>query len=308
MHAPLEASPFWENLYPNVKYAKRLAYMAMVSTIDSAVANISAALQRTGHWDTTLFIWASDNGTPVDVGGSNWPLKGGKGSNWEGGVRTPAFVNGGLLDDSLVGQSSTAHDATLCEGPFFILQRGRNLSGLVHICDLYSTFAATAGVDPFDGDWAPVDGVDQSAYIIHGTAQASPRTRIVHQHDMYSGAAVGAIRDGDWKLIVNEEGWADWYGGSSSGHFTPPEHGNTTNVHQCSVAAPCLFNIANVSVQWPSRASFATLPRCCCLRPACRTLWSTSTSHRQIRLRSPACCPFSTLMMTSTTRQSHRLL
>lgn len=113
MHAPLEASPFWENLYPNVKYAKRLAYMAMVSTIDSAVANISAALQRTGHWDTTLFIWASDNGTPVDVGGSNWPLKGGKGSNWEGGVRTPAFVNGGLLDDSLVGQSSTAHDATL---------------------------------------------------------------------------------------------------------------------------------------------------------------------------------------------------
>lgn len=232
-------------------YQKRLKYMAMVSTIDSSVANITAALHRTGHWEQTLFVWASGNGTPVQAGGSNWPLKGGKGSNWEGGVRPPAFVNGGLLADSQVCtrdlRSMLSVLYAICRFQCSSAQRGRNLTGLVHICDLYATFSATAGVDPFDGDWAPVDGVDQTAYILNGSAPSSPRTRIVHQHDMYSGSAIGALRDGDWKLIVNEEPWSNWYGKTTAGHFTPPEHGNVTSVVECSPSVPCLYNIAEVS-------------------------------------------------------------
>ncbi len=34
--------------------------------------------------------------SPVTVGGSNYPLRGGKVSNWEGGIRTPGFVQGPL--------------------------------------------------------------------------------------------------------------------------------------------------------------------------------------------------------------------
>lgn len=222
VHAPMEADPFWEGLYPHVSYKLRKSYMAMMSTIDSSVANITAALKRTGHWNSTLFVWASDNGSPVNVGGSNWPYKGGKGSNWEGGVRMPALLNGGLLAEE---------------------QRGRNFSGLVHISDFYATFASIAGVSPYDGDWAPVDGLDQTAYLVEGTASTSPRTRIVHQHDMFTGSSVGALRDGDFKLIVNTEDWSDWYGDSSAGHFTPPEHGNTTNIQACSPMLPCLYNI-----------------------------------------------------------------
>lgn len=225
-HAPLQAAAQWEALYPGIAYAKRRAYMAMVSTIDSAVANVTAALKRTGHWGDTLFVWASDNGAPVEAGGSNWPLRGGKGTNFEGGVRLPALVNGGRLAAAL---------------------RGKNETGLVHMCDLYATFAAQAGVDPSDGAWAPVDGLDLSALLVSGANATSPRTRIVHQHDMYnkSAGAVGALRDGDWKLIVGtEKTYAGWYGVDSADHFSPPESGALNTSDACSAERPCLFNVA----------------------------------------------------------------
>ena len=56
----------------------------MLAFVDQTVGNLSTALRRAGMWENTLFIWTNDNGAPVTVGGSNHPLRGGKGSNWEG--------------------------------------------------------------------------------------------------------------------------------------------------------------------------------------------------------------------------------
>lgn len=50
-------------------------------------------------WDTSLLIFLADNGGPVYEPGaaSNFPLKGGKYSDWDGGVRTVAFLSGGAI-------------------------------------------------------------------------------------------------------------------------------------------------------------------------------------------------------------------
>lgn len=60
----------------NYSLPLRNTFNAMVSVVDSTVANVTEALRETGMWNNTLFIWATDNGSPVNAGGSNQPLRG----------------------------------------------------------------------------------------------------------------------------------------------------------------------------------------------------------------------------------------
>lgn len=105
---------------------KRAIFSGMVSFVDDIVKNVSEALISSGLWNNTLFVWSNDNGSPVTVGGSNHPLRGGKSSNWEGGVRVPAFVTGGILPEH---------------------QRGKVHDGIMHITDWLSTFCTIAGIE-----------------------------------------------------------------------------------------------------------------------------------------------------------------
>ena len=68
-------------------------------------------------------IWTTDNGSPVNSAGSNDPLRGGKGSLWDGGYRVPGFIGGGLIPDA---------------------SRGTHLDGVIHISDVSATFSPFA--------------------------------------------------------------------------------------------------------------------------------------------------------------------
>jgi arylsulfatase I/J len=48
-------------------------------------------------YDNTFLIFSSDNGGPIAGGANNYPMRGGKFSNWEGGIRVAAFVSGGVV-------------------------------------------------------------------------------------------------------------------------------------------------------------------------------------------------------------------
>ncbi len=85
-----------------------------------------------------------------ESGGNNYPLRGGKYSQFEGGIRSTAFVSGGFLPEAV---------------------RGTQQSGMISIADWYATFSTLAGVDPFD-EWAaesglpPVDGLSISVFTV----------------------------------------------------------------------------------------------------------------------------------------------
>lgn len=85
----------------------RQLYAASVAFIDDAFQNVTAAFRRRRMWERLLVVMSADNGGPVYFGGfggaNNYPLRGGKLTNWEGGIRVNAFVSGGFLPPAVRG-------------------------------------------------------------------------------------------------------------------------------------------------------------------------------------------------------------
>ena len=93
VHAPVEVPQVYQKMYSHVKDEGRQKYLGMVTAMDDAVGNITEALKATGLYHNTIIVFLSDNGGGLHSYGSNWPLRGGKGTIFEGGTRTPAFIH-----------------------------------------------------------------------------------------------------------------------------------------------------------------------------------------------------------------------
>ena len=94
MHTPLQVPKVYQDLYrDSVADVRRQKYLGMVTAMDDAVVNITQALKESGLYENTIIVFFSDNGGPIMKGANNWPLKWGKGTVFEGGTRTPAFVH-----------------------------------------------------------------------------------------------------------------------------------------------------------------------------------------------------------------------
>eukprot|EP00051_Salpingoeca_urceolata_P006710 m.88792 g.88792 ORF g.88792 m.88792 type:complete len:538 (-) comp14955_c0_seq2:2873-4486(-) len=97
VHTPYNPVPHWNNN----------TYYGMLWDADVWVGNLIARLKAKGMWDNTLIVYSSDNGGVEQ--GINYPLRGEKHSNWEGGMRTTAFVSGGLVPSHLQGTNNSVN-------------------------------------------------------------------------------------------------------------------------------------------------------------------------------------------------------
>ena len=85
----------------------RQTYAAMVSSMDLWIGKIVSALRSKGIENETIIWFLSDNGGINKFGGDNHPLRGGKHTQWEGGVRTisvvkwPDEIQAGTTSDEL---------------------------------------------------------------------------------------------------------------------------------------------------------------------------------------------------------------
>ena len=100
-HVPLQApAEFFEHCMHITNDARRV-YCAMLAAMDDSLARLIAQLKEKQMWDDTLLIVFSDNGGMVPAAafppsiGSNMPLRAGKGTAFEGGIRVVNLVAGG---------------------------------------------------------------------------------------------------------------------------------------------------------------------------------------------------------------------
>lgn len=172
-HTPMQAPPERLAAFGEIKNPKRRAYAAMVSILDDGVGTLMATLEELGLRDRTLVCFLSDNGGPPAANASrNDPLRGGKGSVFEGGVRVPFVLS---WPARLPGGTTYAHPV------------------ISH--DLPVTALTAAGVAPDEMPLA--DGVDLLPHLL-GRDTRPPHKALFWR---MNGGRQWAVRSGEWKLL-----------------------------------------------------------------------------------------------------------
>ena len=73
----------------------------ILKNMDGTIGEIVEMLKQSGHYNNTVILFISDNGgrqMPDRVSSPNYPLRGYKGSVYEGGMKVPAFIHSPLLN------------------------------------------------------------------------------------------------------------------------------------------------------------------------------------------------------------------
>jgi len=177
-HAPFQAptSVLDEQTLTTDNRIKLAAAMAVLDDTIGAIVDYLKSEESGNMWDNTILIVSSDNGGDVDYEASNFPLRGTKGTLFEGGVKAIGIVNGGWLNDDL---------------------RGTQMNALMHSTDWFVTLQTIAGTEP-SVDYL-LDSYDQTDNLKNGNSDDIYRPREVLLHNAYEIA--GALRWRDWKLV-----------------------------------------------------------------------------------------------------------
>lgn len=165
VHFPIYPGKKWAGKSPNGIYSD------WIEEVDGSVGRLLDQVRELGLGDRTFVVFTSDNGgTPRAV---NTPLRGNKGSTWEGGMRVPtiAWWPGRI-------PANTVTDA---------------IAGMF---DILPTFAALAGAKlPTD---RKLDGANLWPHL-SGENVTEPAHEIFYY---YSGLKLEAVRYRDWKLQI----------------------------------------------------------------------------------------------------------
>ena len=191
-HTPVEVKQDYIRVIrqnANITKGFRKNYCSLVYSMDASISSTISKLESLNMWDNTLLIFFSDNGN-AQVIGSSYPLRGIKGTFFEGGIRTPAIVSGGILPAAM---------------------EGTVLSDSVSLVDLFGTICTFAGVDCSD---ISLDGIDLYDYITGASSSLSRDYLLLNVNYLncdatYTSSSTsetntvcGGIRYGDLKVCM----------------------------------------------------------------------------------------------------------
>jgi arylsulfatase A-like enzyme len=154
-------------------------YAAMIESLDQSVGRLMKKLEDLGLEQNTVLIFTSDNGglsTAEGTPTSNFPLRMGKGWNYEGGIREPLLVKW----PGHIAPGSVCHEPMIST-------------------DYYPTFLEMAG-QPLRPE-QHLDGLSLLPLLKGGTRPERPFFWHYPHYSNQGGSPGGALRLGEWKLL-----------------------------------------------------------------------------------------------------------
>jgi arylsulfatase A-like enzyme len=181
-HTPIQPPEEW---YRKVRQREsgiddnRARLVALIEHMDHGIGQVMDTLRETGLDKNTLVIFTSDNGGQLNVGANNGPLRDGKQSMYEGGLKVPfCAVWPGKIPAG--GQSNR----------------------IAITMDIFPTVCAAAGVS----NTPAIEGRSFLPTLLGEAQPAEDRDLFFHRREggeRYGGLIINAIRRGDWKLLQN---------------------------------------------------------------------------------------------------------
>jgi arylsulfatase A-like enzyme len=173
-HTPLQAPKDYVNQFSHIEDPTKRVYLAMIASLDDAVGMVMDKLEALDLTDNTMVFFLSDNGGATYTRTTdNAPYKGGKITNFEGGIRVPFMLQ-------WPAQIKSAQESNLP----------------VSALDIFTTVTTAAGIQP-PGD-RTYDGMD----LVYDLQQA-PQA-IADRSLFWQMGNARAIRKGNWKLLIDD--------------------------------------------------------------------------------------------------------
>jgi hypothetical protein len=136
-HSPLQPLPHHYAKCSHIPHLWRRQFCGMVVGFDEAVKNITEHAKKV-LGENVIVVTTADNGGSPWFGGNNSPLRGSKGTAYEGGHKVPAIINDFTSDQRYIAS------------PHVIGKKAPGLHrlyhGMMHVCDWFPTLLSYAGV------------------------------------------------------------------------------------------------------------------------------------------------------------------
>ena len=195
VHAPFETDERFIGNYPEGEKNRRArSFATLIEGMDKSLGDLMDKLEELGVAENTMIIFLGDNGGDAPLGGPNdygssAPLRGKKGSEYEGGMRVP-FIAGWAKPD-----------ATNKFQKAYPIAQNAVQTQMATIMDIYPTVLSVAGVE------APknhvLDGNDMKK-LFQGKADKKHRDDfLMHFPHAHNCSYFTTYRKGDWKLIYH---------------------------------------------------------------------------------------------------------
>lgn len=193
VHAPFEVDWRFLGHYTDPgKSSQAKAFATLIEGMDKSLGDIMDHLEELGIAENTLILFLGDNGSDAPLGDekghfSSAPLRGKKGSEYEGGVRVPFIACWAKPD----GRNEQQKKLPIRAG---VIQQQMGT-----VMDIYPTVLALAGVSNPEGH--VLDGFDLASQLVGRKNEARPEKFLMHFPHEHRGSYFTTYRDGDWKLI-----------------------------------------------------------------------------------------------------------
>ncbi len=196
VHGPHQSDPRFAANYANSgKPAPAQAFATLIEGMDKSLGDVLDHLETLGAAENTLVFFLGDNGTDAPLGHQHdvacaAPLRGKKGSHYEGGMRVPFIASWARPDPANEHQKRLPIPAGVIQAQQAAVQ------------DILPTVLALCQITPPKEH--KVDGHDMST-LLAGKADASrPEKFLMHYpHAPHRSDYWTSLREGDWKVVYH---------------------------------------------------------------------------------------------------------